>query len=573
MKKAIKIGMLIIILMMVGCGTPGDPILDDLYTQDVLPGTDSEYTVGSSEYRYSEGWFDTLYANLLYAAYIDSLNVINDADIGGDTTLGGALGVEGSVTIGGNTTLYDQVILDDDGEIWLEFRVKLAWATVQAHGKPDHVTRGVFDGFSLPIWAADNEELYFEVCIPDRWMGPAWTYLQDVGDEPGAMAVYRGLLYIPCENDDTVWVYDGTTFSVSGTVGDDPVYAYTYDDNLYVTCGGDDTVWVFDGTTWSKSGDIGNAPEGMAEFEGDLYVACRLDDAIWRLSGGVWAVDPALGLGGVAGAVGAFPMYLAEYGGDLYVSCTQVDDDVWIRSAGAWAKDADVGGDPQEFHEHEGDLYLNCLSDDTVWIKSAGVWALFTNVMTTIGNAPIGLEEYDESLFSACVGSIWSDHHTIDADVVPFWNVNSDFSLVTADQPMFLKEYDDKLYCSAKVGDGIWVYEGETAKFTSHMWLTAAQVAVTDAYRVEIAHEGFTPCVDTVPTSEEEIVREVMVGIVPQFQSCGIHAPIDMTGHSQDDSMGIRLRRIASSDEIAGELVIQHVGMTFKCNKIGSMEP
>jgi len=542
-KLLVAVLLLVAVTLPDGCGFEGDPMLDDMWTLNIYPGAPHTYTVGSENNTYAEGWFDEVNT--------------------------------GNLTVSENTTFGGGIRLEGDGEVWIELRVKLDWSTVQAHGKPDHVTRGIFDGYSLPVYAADNEELFFEICVPDRWKGPAWTKLGDVGDKPGGMAVYGDVLYIPMEGVDTVWGYDGVDFGVPAAVGDAPVYATTHGGSLYVSCYGDDTIWEFDGTTWSKSGDVGNGPYGMVSDGTDLYVACLAAgaDEIWRLSSGVWAVDSALGLGGVAGAVGTDPLFMAYYGGDVYVGCGGVDDDVWIRTGGAWAKDDDVDGNPQEFQEHLGSLYLNCYSDDTVWVRSGGAWAVATNIQTDQGNAPIGLTEYGDSLFSACMDSVWSDHHTLDAFVVPFWNENSDFTIVTADEPMYLTEYGGRLYCACNDGDSIWVYEGQTAKLVLHVWIAAAQVNAADAFRVQVEHECFTSDVDVVPTTTREIHREIQTGVADQYQSYGLHIPIDMTGCLADNSMGIRLVRVDSSDEIAGELVIQHVGVVFKCDKIGSGEP
>jgi len=522
-KKVIALLVLLLCLLLVGCSA-NDPLTERFYTTG-LTNTDGLTT-------------DTLTADNITT---DTL-VVNDS-----------------------ATYYDQIVFADDGRIWLEFRAELDFVSVRANGAPTWVTRGVFGGFSLPVGGA-NEELQFECCVPDRWCGSAWEKLGDVGDKPGGMAVNDGILYIPCEGDDTVWAYDGTDLSISGTVGDAPVYATTHNGNVYVSCAGDDTVWVYSGGVWSKSGDVGSSPEGMVSDGADLYVACRLDDEIWRLSGGVWAVDPALGLGGVAGAVGTSPYYMASYGGDIYVGCAGVDDDVWIRSGGAWAKDDDVGDEPSEFHEHDGDLFLNCENDDTVWFRTGGAWAVTTNVMTDIGNAPIGMEEFHNNLYSACKNSVWSNK-------AGFWNVNSDFSIVTADEPMFLKVYDDKLYTSCYASDTIWVFGGETASVNVHVWLTDAQVNATDALRLYLEHATFTPDDDIVPIGSDGCVKEVLTGVAPQFQTYELHIPLDMTGVEGDDSLAFRLTRIASSDEIAGEVVIQHIGVLFKCDKLGNLTP
>lgn len=53
--------------------------------------------------------------------------------------------------------------------VWLELRPDLDFTEITAHGKPTQVIRGIYHGYSLPIYAADNEELFFDVCVPDRW--------------------------------------------------------------------------------------------------------------------------------------------------------------------------------------------------------------------------------------------------------------------------------------------------------------------------------------------------------------------------------------------------------------------
>ena len=53
---------LIIAALLTSCGAPNDPILANLYTQNVYPGTTSTYTIGSSDLTYAEGHFDELNA-------------------------------------------------------------------------------------------------------------------------------------------------------------------------------------------------------------------------------------------------------------------------------------------------------------------------------------------------------------------------------------------------------------------------------------------------------------------------------------------------------------------------------
>ena len=549
------------LVLLVGCGSAGDPLYQSYFEGLVVEGD----AVVEGDLEVSGN------------TTLNTLTVEGDISLSGNTTIERDLTVSGNttlntLTLNGETTFNEQISLDGDGEIWQEFRLPLNWSIIQALGKPTRVTRGDFSAFSLPIYGADNEELFFEICIPERWKGQAWTKLADVGDGPGSMESYGGSLYIPMEGDDNVWEYRNGILSISGAVGSEPVYTQAYDGNLYVSCANDDTIWVKDGSVWVLSGNVGNGPEGMQVHDGFLYVACNAGDEIWRYSSATgWTVDPALGLGGVAGAVGTSPRFLEEFDGDLYVSCSGVDDDVWIRTGGVWAKDADVDGAPAVFQAHDGELYLNCEDDDTIWKKN-GVWAVCTNILFDQGNAPVGLEEYEDSLFSACMDSIWSDIHTVDTYAVPFWNQNSRF-VVAGDVPKYLEIYDGKLYCACTASDTIWVYEGETVKLAIHTWITSAQANATDAFRIQVVHSAFTPNEDIVLTASQDTTREIKTGIAAQYRSYGLHVPLDFTNYDSDDSLAIRLIRIASSDEIAGEVAIQHVGAIFKCDKLGAEEP
>lgn len=65
----------------------------------------------------------------------------------------------------------DQITLSDAGLVYIEIRPDLDYETVKAHGKPTRVYRGVFSGFSLPVYAADNEELLLSICVPNRYDG------------------------------------------------------------------------------------------------------------------------------------------------------------------------------------------------------------------------------------------------------------------------------------------------------------------------------------------------------------------------------------------------------------------
>ena len=62
------------------------------------------------------------------------------------------------VLVGGNALVFIELLPDLDSE------------TIRGNlGIPTIVTRGVFRGFSLPVYAADNEELFATICVPNRY--------------------------------------------------------------------------------------------------------------------------------------------------------------------------------------------------------------------------------------------------------------------------------------------------------------------------------------------------------------------------------------------------------------------
>ena len=73
----------------------------------------------------------------------------------------------------------------------LTLRAEMDYTAQIAQSKPTQVSIGVFKGYSFPIYAADNEELFFRETIPERWDGVsdivfhvkvALADAEDVGD-------------------------------------------------------------------------------------------------------------------------------------------------------------------------------------------------------------------------------------------------------------------------------------------------------------------------------------------------------------------------------------------------------
>lgn len=68
----------------------------------------------------------------------------------------------------GTVTFKTPLEVSDAGLVYIELRPHLDQTKTAGIGKPDMVERGVYRGFSLPTYAAD-EELFFEICVPDRY--------------------------------------------------------------------------------------------------------------------------------------------------------------------------------------------------------------------------------------------------------------------------------------------------------------------------------------------------------------------------------------------------------------------
>ena len=143
--------LLAVILVTAGCGAPGDPIVDDLYTQNVYPGTASTYSIGSEDYPYLEGWFDAVNTdNLTAGGSLHAGNAINYTSFDGN----------GVLTMAGSARTTNSVWVDAGG-------IKAPGAkpaTAIAHG-----------ALETPAWqfanqaiAGNQETVSFNIRIPER---------------------------------------------------------------------------------------------------------------------------------------------------------------------------------------------------------------------------------------------------------------------------------------------------------------------------------------------------------------------------------------------------------------------
>lgn len=67
---------------------------------------------------------------------------------------------------------FDNIVnLSGDGEAYKIQEFSFDHTLIVAQGKPTEVSRGVHEGFSLPIYNSDDEELFTCGCVPLDWDG------------------------------------------------------------------------------------------------------------------------------------------------------------------------------------------------------------------------------------------------------------------------------------------------------------------------------------------------------------------------------------------------------------------
>ena len=110
-----------------------------------------------------------------------------------------------------------------------------------------------------------------------------------------------------------------------------------------------------------------------------------------------------------------------------------------------------------------------------------------------------------------------------------------------------------------------------------HAWIDTAQNEAADAVNLTLEWEHFTVG-DVVPVTNNSVTTEVVTGIASQYMVYQFNFTIDYDIDAgdpilADDEIEFRLFRTASSHEIAGEIVICHAGVIFRCDKLGSPTP
>ena len=159
----------------------------------------------------------------------------NNATFLGNITTTGKLEA-GSADIGDGT---NQAQFASDGELTLAGTAKYKryhhfefnYAIVRANGKPTQVTRGIFSGFSLPVYNNDDEELFSCACTPYDWDGTTdpvlylagWlTGAEDVDDDFNLQVSIE--TYDPLSNDNIPTTTNNYTIETNITTGNNAQY-------------------------------------------------------------------------------------------------------------------------------------------------------------------------------------------------------------------------------------------------------------------------------------------------------------------------------------------------------------
>lgn len=144
---------------------------------------DDNYTLGISATDEGDGTEDIDITEQIQIA--GTPTTIRHIDADGDYEIGTAsmgvktlqnLNVVGEHSVG---TSPNQLIIDSGGILSmtgtakrvLTLRADMDFTAQIAAAKPTQVSIGVFKGYSFPIYAADNEELFFRETVPPEWDG------------------------------------------------------------------------------------------------------------------------------------------------------------------------------------------------------------------------------------------------------------------------------------------------------------------------------------------------------------------------------------------------------------------
>lgn len=271
MKKTIKTGITLVIALLVvllGCGAPGDPILDNLYTQDVLPGTTSTYSVGSASLPYDEGHFGAIYLDGVLL-----VNLVTMFDSKGDILVATGDDTPIVLKVGPDTYVLTADSSEPSGVKWAEP------AAGAAAGNPDHthenlsILDDIEEAFTTALkssydWLVTNITSTWKTSV-DTFMSTISTWKTTVDNFIASKGAASGLApldaasKVPTVNlggagaDNTKFLRGDQTWAVPAGGGLSYTQLDGTDTTTAATQGGGDGAWV----DWDISGIVSGTTE------------------------------------------------------------------------------------------------------------------------------------------------------------------------------------------------------------------------------------------------------------------------------------------------------------------------
>ena len=205
---------------------------------------------------------------------------------------------------------------------------------------------------------------------------------------------------------------------------------------------------------------------------------------------------------------------------------------------------------------------------------------------------------YDESLGSSAShgtsGNRWTDFIAVTITADNYSNIRfyADYNAV------FINEIDLDAYYSGgwhdvyqgSFADKEWVVKplGGTYSVSSYRMrfyndsssFATARLYETDIgdsngnFKLEIGYSTFSPCNNDIVSDSSQLVWDDIATVPGEYVSYIAEMPIDASSITTCDELGIRVRRVAASEnEIDGEVVITHIGIRFLRDKLGEVIP
>jgi hypothetical protein len=212
--------------------------------------------------------------------------------------------------------------------------------------------------------------------------GTTWTLNFNTDNSDGhvhSLVVFNDKLYAGTnyyeagENRGRVWVYDGTSWSISDFLSDNTVHHYfsltVFDDKLYAGTGDLGKIRVFDGTSWSEAFNTGqNSVVSLASYDGKLYAGTTNAGIIYVYDGSSWGTSYLSGYTSVNS--------LAVYNGKLYAG-TGNDGIIYVYDGTSWSQNYDSAEQQiTSLAVYQDKLYAGGLVNGTVYVYDGTSWTV-----------------------------------------------------------------------------------------------------------------------------------------------------------------------------------------------------